>query len=80
MMEAALKASPAFTARTDIIFYHEQSPWSANPAAKWTGGGKYPVLRVTQWDKDGKITCDKKVERPTTVAAIEAALGSCESK
>lgn len=78
-MEAAIKATPAFTARTDIVFYQEKSPWGGNQAAKWTGGGLFPVLRVTQWDADGKILCDKKVERPLAMSDIYAAMNVCSA-
>lgn len=77
-MDAALRASPGFANRTDIIFYHETSPWSKNQAAKWTGGGQLPALRVTQWAIDGSIVCDKKVNRPQTIEDLETTLGTCE--
>lgn len=76
-LDAALDAAPAFLARTDIVLYRETSPWATNAAGKWTGGGKFPVLRVTQWDAAGAIVCDHKVNRPQTVADIEAALKTC---
>jgi len=76
-LDKVLNADTAFLARTDIVLYRETSPWATNQAGKWTGGGNFPVLRVTQWDSSGNIVCDKKVNRPQTVAEIEAALGSC---
>lgn len=81
-MDDILRLSPQFTGRTDIIFYRETSPWASNQAARWTGAGSgtYPVLRVTQWDAAGGIGCDKVVNRPQSLAAIEAALTTCQIK
>lgn len=77
-LDALLDASPDFTGRSDIVLYRETSPWATNQAGKWTGGGLFPVVRVTQWNSAGAVGCDKKINRPTSIAAIEAALGSCE--
>lgn len=77
-MDRIIDADASFLARTNIVFYRETSAWESNQAAKWTGGGKLPVLRVTQWDADGTVVCDKKVNRPQSVADIDAALSTCE--
>lgn len=79
-LDKLLDADSAFLARTDIVLYRETSAWATNAAGKWTGGGKFPVLRVTQWDTNGVIVCDNKINRPQSVADIDAALKSCESK
>lgn len=47
------------------------------PAAVWTGGGEAPIVRVTRWDAAGGLVCDRKLNRPGTVAEIEAAIGAC---
>lgn len=78
-MDKLLDADTNFTGRTDIVIYRETSPWTTNQAAKWTGGGNFPVLRVSQWDASGAMVCDKKVNRPQSVADIEAALSACSS-
>ena len=76
-LDAKISADKTFLARTDIVLYRETSPWSSNQAAKWTGGGKFPVMRITEWDSAGNVTCDKTVNRPQSIADIDAALGSC---
>ena len=75
-LENTLNGS-AFLARTDIVVYREMDQWATNAALTWTGGGNAPILRVTQWDAGGKAICDKKVNRPQTIADIEAALSAC---
>lgn len=77
-LDKLLDADAAFTGRTDIVLYRETAEWADNAAARWTGGGKLPALRVTQWDAAGAVVCDKKVNRPQSIAAIEAALQVCE--
>lgn len=76
-LDKLLDADSAFLARTDIVLYRETSPWATNQAGKWTGGGNLPVLRVTQWDSSGQIVCDKKVNRPQSIAEIESSLNTC---
>lgn len=76
-LDKLVDADAAFLAREDIVLYRETSPRATNQAFAWTGGGKWPVLRVTQWGADGKTVCDKKVERPLSVADITAALATC---
>ena len=78
-LDSLLNASPEIVGNSDYIFYRETSPWATNKAAKWTGNGKFPVLRVTRW-ADGKIVCDKKVNRPTSIADITEAIGNCYVK
>lgn len=78
-LDAALDASPGFTGRADLVLYRETSKWESNAAGKWTGGGAFPVLRVTQWDSSGNIVCDKTVNRPQSVADIEAVLSACSA-
>lgn len=63
--------------RPDIVLYRESAPWANNAALRWTGGGAAPILRVTSFDPDGKVLCDKKVNRPQTVGDIEAAVRAC---
>lgn len=75
-LDDLIDADAAFLGRTDIILYRETAPWSQNGALAWTGGGAAPIVRVTTW-VDGKIDCDKKLNRPQTVAAIEAAVSAC---
>ena len=75
-LEAALDAS-GIAARADIVLVRELNPWEANAAAVWTGGGKAPIVRVTRWDASGGLACDRKLNRPGTVAEIEAAIGAC---
>ena len=75
-LENTLNGS-AFLARTDIVVYREMDQWATNAALTWTGGGNAPILRVTQWDAGGKAICDKKVNRPQTIADLEAALSAC---
>jgi len=77
-LDRLIDSDPAFLSRTDIVLYRETSAWANNQAGKWTGGGKFPVLRVTQWAPDGSIVCDKKVNRPQTIAEIESSLKTCE--
>lgn len=72
-----LDADAAFAARTDIVVYREHVAWDSNQALRWTGGGNAPIMRVTQWTNTGAVICDKKVNRPQTVADIEAALSAC---
>lgn len=76
-LDKLLDADAAFLARKDIILYRETSPWATNQAGKWTGGGNLPVLRVTQWDSSGQVVCDKKVNRPKSIAEIESSLNTC---
>ena len=76
-LDKLLDADAAFLARKDIILYRETSPWATNQAGKWTGGGNFPVLRVTQWDSSGQVVCDKKVNRPQSIAEIESSLNTC---
>lgn len=75
-LEAALDAS-GISARPDIVLVRELNPWEANAAAVWTGGGNAPIVRVTRWDASGGLVCDRKLNRPGTVAEIEAAIGAC---
>lgn len=72
-LENTLNGS-AFLARTDIVVYREMNEWASNAALTWTGGGNAPILRVTRWDASGKAVYDKKVNRPQTIAEIEAAI------
>jgi len=75
-LEAALDTS-GIAARPDIVLVREMNPWEANAAAVWTGGGEAPIVRVTRWDTSGGLVCDRKLNRPGTVAEIEAAIGAC---
>ena len=75
-LEAALDAS-GIAARPDIVLVREMNPWEANAAAVWTGGGEAPIVRLTRWDSTGGLVCDRKLNRPGTVAEIEAAIGAC---
>ena len=75
-LEAALDAS-GISARPDIVLVRELNPWEGNAAAVWTGGGDAPIVRVTRWDAAGNVACDRKLNRPGTVAEIEAAIGAC---
>ena len=75
-LEAALDAS-GLSARPDIVLVRELNPWEGNAAAVWTGGGDAPIVRVTRWDASGGLACDRKLNRPGTVAEIEAAIGAC---
>ena len=75
--DKVLNNDASFSARSDIVVYREMSAWAGNQALKWTGGGAAPIMRVTQWDSDGSVICDKKVNRPRTIADIDAALSQC---
>ncbi len=75
-LEAALDAS-GISARPDIVLVRELNPWEGNAAAVWTGGGNAPIVRMTRWDASGGLVCDRKLNRPGTVAEIEAAIGAC---
>jgi hypothetical protein len=74
--EAALNAS-GIPGRTDIVLVRELNPWESNTAYRWTGGGNAPVVRVTSWDASGNVICDRKLNRPGTVAEIESAISAC---
>lgn len=76
-LENVLSADATFNTRSDIVVYREMADWGSNFALKWTGGGSAPIMRVVQWGASGKAVCDKKVNRPQTIADIEAALSSC---
>ena len=76
-LELKLKEDSAFTSRTDIVLYREDAEWGNNGALSWTGGGAAPIVRITQWDASGKITCDKTLNRPATISDIEAAVSVC---
>jgi hypothetical protein len=65
--------------RSDIVLVREIVPWESNSALSWTGGGDAPIVRVTSWNDDGSIACDKKLNRPT-VADVESAIGACVVK
>ena len=78
-LDSILDAAPEWTASTNMVLYRETSPWATNQAGKWTGGGAFPVVRITQWDTNGVVVCDEKINRPQTIAAIEAELNTCSS-
>ena len=75
-LDARIDAS-GLPARADILLVRETNEWANNAAALWTGGGNAPIVRVTRWDASGGLVCDRKLNRPGTVAEIEAAIGSC---
>jgi len=75
-LEVALDAS-GISARPDIVLVRETNPREANAAAVWTGGGEAPIVRVARWDAAVNVACDRKLNRPGTVAEIEAAIGAC---
>lgn len=76
-LDDAFDADAAFLARTDIIFYRDTEAWASNASLAWTGGGAAPIVRVTRWNSEGKIVCDKVLKRPQTVAAVTAAVDAC---
>ena len=78
-LDAALDADTEFLTSPDFVLYRETSPWATNAAGKWTGGGLFPVVRVTEWDADGKIVCDTKLNRPA-IADIKTAITKCFAK
>jgi hypothetical protein len=72
-----LDSDAAFAARTDIVLYREHAAWDRNQALRWTGGGNAPIMRVTKWTNTGAVICDQKINRPQTIADIDAALTVC---
>lgn len=78
-LDAAISADTDFVNSSAFVLYRETSPWATNVAGKWTGGGNFPVVRITEWDTNGVIVCDNKLNRPS-LADIKTALTTCSSK